>query len=86
MPPIENFNASKTKVDADVTKEGDESGVEERDIDEVRKENRNIAAEIAALLAEDDFDTDDDEAFAKESDDKLMDDNFDNIAPLVPIR
>ena len=86
MPPIENFNASKTKVDADVTKEGDESGVEERDIDEVRKENRNIAAEIAALLAEDDFDTDDDEAFAKESDDKLMDDNFDNIAPLAPIR
>lgn len=86
MPPIENFNASETKVDDDVTKEGDESGVEERDIDEVRKENRNIAAEIAALLAEDDFDTDDDEAFAKESDDKLMDDNFDNIAPLAPIR
>ena len=86
MPPIENFNASETKVDDDVTKEGDESGVEERDIDEVRKENRNIAAEIAALLAEDDYDTDDDEAFAKESDDKLMDDNFDNIAPLAPIR
>ena len=86
MPPIENFNASETKVDDDVTKESDESGVEERDIDEVRKENRNIAAEIAALLAEDDFDTDDDEAFAKESDDKLMDDNFDNIAPLAPIR
>ena len=86
MPPIENFNSSETKVDDDVTKEGDESGVEERDIDEVRKENRNIAAEIAALLAEDDFDTDDDEAFAKESDDKLMDDNFDNIAPLAPIR
>ena len=86
MPPIENFNASETKVDDDVTKESDESGVEERDIDEVRKENRNIAAEIAALLAEDDFDTDDDEAFAKESDDKLMDKEDDNIAPLAPIR